>query len=199
MSDTNVALGQFADAARQRGEPAPVSRFNSHHGTEATREVRWLTPKAIPEALGRFDLDPCGAPDWSLAERTYLLEDGQDGLVLPWEGRVWLNPPYGRQAEPFLERLAAHGRGTALVFARTETAMFHRLVWPKASAVMFLRGRVTFHRADGVKASANAGAPSVLVAYGHEDAAALWKAEMTAQARGESMGHVLNNVMGVYR
>ena len=26
------------------------------------REVRWLTPPHIPAALGKFDLDPCGAP-----------------------------------------------------------------------------------------------------------------------------------------
>jgi hypothetical protein len=36
--------------------------------------------------------------------------------------------------------------------------------------VLFLRGRLNFHLPDGARASANAGAPSVLCAYGTEDA-----------------------------
>ena len=137
------------------------------------RETRWLTPTHLVEPLGKFDLDPCGAPGHRLAERTYQIDDGEDGLELPWEGRVWLNPPYGKQAEPFLKKMVQHGHGTALVFARTETKSFHENVWQAATACLFLRGRVSFLHSDGTKASANAGAPSVLVAYGAEDAAAL--------------------------
>lgn len=137
------------------------------------RETRWLTPPGLVVPLGDFDLDPCGAPGHHLAKTTYLIDDGEDGLALPWHGRVWLNPPYGRQAEAFLRRLAEHGTGTALIFARTETAAFHKWVWGKADAALFLRGRVSFLHADGTKAKANAGAPSVLVAYGARDSAAL--------------------------
>ena len=141
------------------------------------RPTRWLTPRHLVEPLGPFDLDPCGAPGWELAETTYLLEDGRDGLTEPWFGRVWLNPPYGKEYEPFLGRRVEHGTGTALLFARTETAVFHRLVWPAASALLFLRGRVTFLRPDGSRAKANAGAPSCLVAYGDDDAEALLRVE----------------------
>lgn len=137
------------------------------------RTTRWLTPRPLVEALGAFDLDPCGAPGHELARRTYLPEDGQDGLREPWEGRVWLNPPYGREAEPFLARLADHGRGTALIFARTETRTFDEYVWGRATAVLFIRGRLVFLDADGVPATHNAGAPSCLVAYGEQDAEAL--------------------------
>lgn len=142
-------------------------------GGNEQRQTRWLTPKHIPEALGDFDLDPCGAPGHSLAQQTYLLERDEDGLALPWNGRVWLNPPYGREAEPFLRKLADHGHGTALIFARTETKMFRETVWKRASAILFLFGRVTFLDASGAPARANAGAPSCLVAYGEEDARAL--------------------------
>lgn len=137
------------------------------------REVRWLTPKPIVEALGHFDLDPCGAPGHDLAATTYLPEDGKDGLVDPWFGRVWLNPPYGKMAAPFLRKLADYGNGTALIFARTETAIFFEAVWDKATAILFLKGRVTFLDAGGVAAKANSGAPSCLVAYGESDARAL--------------------------
>jgi hypothetical protein len=141
---------------------------------EGSRQAatRWLTPRPIVEALGAFDLDPCGAPDHELAAKTYLLEHGEDGLTLPWSGRVWLNPPYGRQAVPFLERMAEHGDGIALIFARTETAMFQRYVWQAATAILFLSKRITFLSAEH-REVANAGAPSVLVAYGADNAEAL--------------------------
>ena len=42
----------------------------------------------------------------------------------------------------------------------------------------FLHGRLHFHRPDGTRAPANAGAPSVLVAYGALDAHALASASV---------------------
>jgi hypothetical protein len=137
------------------------------------RETRWLTPKHLVEPLGIFDLDPCGAPGHELASRTLLLENGDDGLRDEWVGRVWLNPPYGKEAEPFLAKMADHNNGTALIFARTETQTWQRIIWPNASAILFLSGRVTFLDAAGVPARANSGAPSCLVAFGEADALAL--------------------------
>lgn len=137
------------------------------------REVRWLTPEKYVSPLGRFDLDPCGAPGHTLADRTLLLENGDDGLRDEWLGRVWLNPPYGKLTEPFIAKLAEHGDGIALIFARTETGMWFREIWPKADALLFVKGRISFLDADGVQAKANAGAPSVLVAYGRNNAEAL--------------------------
>ncbi len=174
--------GMFADAFAAMGDKEFESNGrNGWLGGESQdagsrqRETRWLTPKPIVEALGRFDLDPCGAPGHELAHETYLVDHGQDGLKLPWRGRVWLNPPYGKLAYPFMRRLADHGCGTALIFARTETAMFFDTVWNTATALLFLRGRVTFLNANGVAAKANSGAPSVLVAYGERDAQALYE------------------------
>lgn len=133
----------------------------------------WLTPPHILEALGPFDLDPCTPPTqpWSTAARRYTEAD--DGLKQPWEGRVWLNPPYGRETGRWMQRLAEHNKGTALIFARTETAIFFPWVWEFATAWLFLKGRLKFHFPDGTEAPVNAGAPSVLVAYGDGDAAAL--------------------------
>lgn len=139
------------------------------------REVRWLTPKPLVESLGSFDLDPCGAPNHALANRTYLLENGEDGLKLPWFGRVWLNPPYGKAQAPFLDRMVEHGNGVALVFARTETESFFKRVWGAADAILFLRSRISFLDAQGVKAKANAGAPSCLVAYGQHNVSSLYR------------------------
>lgn len=145
---------------------------NQNRGSQQ-REVRWLTPRKYVDALGVFDLDPCGAPGHTLARHTYLLENGDDGLRDDWFGRVWLNPPYGKLTEPFLNRLATYGNGVALVFARTETKMFFEQVWARADAILFLRGRLSFLDATGTAAKANAGAPSVLVAYGEDNVTAL--------------------------
>lgn len=130
----------------------------------------WLTPPEILGKLGSFDLDPCHpikAP-WVLAPKFYTVED--DGLSQLWFGRVWLNPPYGLEAAKWLDRLATHGNGIALIFARTETAMFFDHVWEKASALLFIKGRLFFHHVTGERAKSNSGAPSVLIAYGKENA-----------------------------
>jgi hypothetical protein len=144
--------------------------MGSHHSATMLSDV-WLTPPHIIDALGEFDLDPCAAPEprpWRTAERHVALPD--DGLAMPWEGRVWLNPPYSREAVKWLRKMAKHGFGTALLFARTETEWFFETVWREASAILFLEGRLYFHRPDGVRAPANAGAPSCLVTYGQYDA-----------------------------
>ena len=112
------------------------------------------------------------APAWTVGRLT-AAERGDDGLRDPWWGRVWLNPPYGKAQEPFLRRLVEHGAGTALIFARTETRQWHELVWPKATAVLFIQGRLNFLDANGERSKANAGAPSALVAYGNTDSVAL--------------------------
>ena len=144
-----------------------------NHQSARMMKDEWLTPPEILAALGDFDLDPCAPVQrpWDTAAKHYTILD--DGLRHEWQGRVWLNPPYGRETERWLARLAHHGDGVALIFARTETRMFFNQVWPKADAVLFLEGRLHFHHVDGRRAAANAGAPSVLVAYGELNAYAL--------------------------
>jgi hypothetical protein len=107
-------------------------------------------------------------PPFFIAPNTY--NHLTDGLAHEWEGRVWMNPPYGNETGKWLKKLADHGRGTALIFARTETKMFFDHVWNRASGLLFLRGRLTFYHVTGQPADNNGGAPSVLIAYGAEDA-----------------------------
>jgi len=87
-----------------------------------------------------------------------------------------LNPPYSSVGE-WMRRLAEHaaagGSGIALVFARTETAWFVESVWKRASGVMFLHGRLFFHRPDGTRGKSNSGGPSCLVAYGDRELSVL--------------------------
>jgi len=89
----------------------------------------WITPAYITDALGPFDLDPCSPVNrpWDTAREYYTKND--DGLIQPWHGYVWCNPPYGRSTGKWLEKCARHGNAMALVFARTETRMFFQSVW----------------------------------------------------------------------
>ena len=125
----------------------------------------WITPRWILDALGPFDLDPAAAwpRPWDCATRNHV------SLALPWNGRVWLNPPFDRyEVGKWTARLAQHGHGTALLHARTEAAWFEP-VWEYASGILFLADRLYFHYPDGRRAEANSGAPACLVAFGEED------------------------------
>ncbi len=136
----------------------------------------WLTPHYIIEALGEFDLDPCasnGLGQQPTARLMFRLPD--DGLLAEWNGRVWLNPPYSRSViGRWLERMANHGNGIALVFSRTDSAWFQNYVLSKADAILWIERRIRFLTPDGAKAPNTAGAPSVLAAYGPQNVSALF-------------------------
>jgi hypothetical protein len=145
----------------------------SGHTSARNQTCIWLTPPPVLRALGPFDLDPCACSEprpWATAAHHFTAED--NGLDREWFGRVWLNPPYGgpKILRPWLDRMAEHNHGTAIIFARTETDAFFECGWARATAALFLRGRLVFHRPDGVAAEHNGGAPSVLLAYGDADA-----------------------------
>jgi len=143
--------------------------LGSHQKTVGKSQV-WITPRWIIDALGPFDLDPCAADPrpWSCATINFTEE--MDGLSCAWQGRVFLNPPFNRyKVGKWIERLARHGNGTALLRARTEAQWFEP-VWRHAKAILFLADRLYFHRPDGSRAPANSGAPACLCAFGEDDA-----------------------------
>lgn len=157
-----------------------LRRAMGSHQRPRPQTTTWLTPPEIIDALGSwrsFALDPCGymaargeARPIKTAVATFYRP--MDGLAARWpaDRRIWLNPPYTTgEIGPWLARLADHGAGTALIFARTETDAFFRHVWERATGLLFLEGRLHFHYPDGRRAKANAGAPSVLCAYGFSD------------------------------
>jgi hypothetical protein len=132
----------------------------------------WLTPPHILSPLGPFDMDPCASQfqPWRTATHQFTIAD--DGLAREWVGRVWCNPPYGPHAEKFLKRMAEHGNGIALIFARTETKAFQAFCWRTADSMLFLSGRLRFFLPDGTEGGTS-GAPSVLIAWGAKNTAAL--------------------------
>ena len=133
----------------------------------------WLTPPELITALGVFDLDPCASMNrpWDTALNHFTIKD--NGLITQWFGRVYCNPPYGNETGKWLQKMANHGNGIILIFARTETNNFFKYIWNTASSIYFLKGRLRFYHSNGIQANNSAGAPSCLVSYGVNDAIVL--------------------------
>lgn len=140
--------------------------MNTSFERKACKE-EWLTPKWILDRVGPFDLDPCASivRPWPTAREHYTIAD--NGLLRPWRGFVWCNPPYGRKASAWLAKLAEHDDGIALIFARTETEWWQEHIFKRAASLLFLGRRLVFCDTQGRPAPNSAGSPSALVAYGH--------------------------------
>lgn len=112
----------------------------------------WYTPKYIFDHLGcRFDLDvaaPMAADCFVPANAALTRAD--NALLKPWNGFVWMNPPFGGRngLVPWLHRFFAHGNGIALVPDRT-SAPWWQMSAVQADVVLFIWGKPKFHRPDG--------------------------------------------------
>ena len=144
----------------------------------------WITPQYIIEAFNNlsvatddyyFDLDPCASitQPWRTARIAYTVKD--NGLAMRWptQQNIWCNPPYGPHAKKWISRLADHGDGIALIFARVETQLWQDIIFPTASGYLFPRRRIQFARPDGTIPNSSSGAPSAFVAWGDRNRSAL--------------------------
>ena len=132
----------------------------------------WYTPPEIIEpvraALGGIDLDPCStraAQDTVRATEYYALPDN-DGLILPWFGRVWLNPPYSAPKPWVFRLLETDNSPSACILTATSMCGSEAglLLLDLASVIAF-PGRGRFRRGDGSKGDAPRDA-SVIVFIG---------------------------------
>ena len=124
------------------------SALLSHESTEH------YTPQYILDAvivcMGAIDLDPCSnsreIPNVPAA-RHYTAQD--NGLVQLWEGRVFLNPPFGYEVERwfsklYLERRECRTTEAIVVWkSATETAAWKTLT-AISSRVCFPSARIRF-------------------------------------------------------
>ena len=157
------------------------------HENTVNKTVEWYTPKYIFDALGlAFDIDVCSpgldVVPWIPAKRCYTAAD--DGLASLWEGKVWMNPPYGKETPIWLKKLANHGNGVALLFSRTDTKWFHDYI-STAGAVCFLRGRINFINGLDFSSGKAPGAGSILIGYGEDCAFAVMRCGLGLSMRIE--------------
>ena len=149
--------------------------MNTNFETSDTTTVEWYTPPTIIQALGEFDLDPCTSQvAWDFnhsAKKYYTMED--DGLSKEWDGRIWMNPPYSQPTiTQFMERMAIHNNGIALLYNRSDNKMFHSFIFPVADSIFFLKGRIRFYRPDGTVGE-QPGSGSILIAFGRNNTEAI--------------------------
>lgn len=99
-------------AERQNGESAPDEqpaqpvdpRQNAINAFTSSETVEWYTPaiyiKSARDVMGDIDLDPatCAEAQATVKARQFFTKE-TDGLAQKWHGRVWLNPPYGREED----------------------------------------------------------------------------------------------------
>lgn len=108
----------------------------------------WATPQGFFDLLDaefHFTLDPC-ADEWNhKCERYYTKE--QNGLVQPWEGVVFCNPPYGRGIIKWVHKAIFEAKAGAIVVmlvpVRTDTRWFHWLAL-YVEELRFVKGRLKF-------------------------------------------------------
>lgn len=115
--------------------------------TKPTAKEDWYTPEMYVElvrnVLGGIDFDPASSEEAQKTVRAakFLTENG---TILPWNGRVFLNPPYSRGIMgEFVTRMVGHGNGIMLTNSSTDTDWWHRAL-EGCSAVCFTYGRIAF-------------------------------------------------------
>jgi hypothetical protein len=126
----------------------------AEHENSIGQSDDWHTPFEIFAALKlQFALDPCAPLDRGFyyvpADRIYTKE--HDGLVQPWFGLVFMNPPFGgrRGHVPWLRKFFKHGNGVAICRAYTSSDWWHDVVLPNAETLLFPNGKTKFIRPDG--------------------------------------------------
>ena len=137
------------------------------HGTSDD----YYTPPFIFEALGlRYDIDVCSPPNgspWIPANRFLSLIE--DGLETPWQGRVWMNPPYSKPTR-WIDKWLDHGNGMGLV-ASSRSAPFNRLWEHTDVAFILLPSTLKFMTPSGE--SKGIFMPTVLMGIGAENIEAM--------------------------
>lgn len=132
----------------------------------------WYTPQYVFDALRcRFDVDVSASPNapWVPAERFIYA----DSLELPWDGYVWMNPPFGGRngIVPWLKKFIQHGNGIALAPDRTSAPWWMEYA-SMVDALLFISPKIKFIPGPDVKVS-SPGQGTVLMAMGSRATSAL--------------------------
>ena len=110
--------------------------------TVKTSDDYW-TPAWIFTALNlHFDLDvacPMEGPTHTPCNKFYTQED--DGLAQPWDGLVFMNPPFSN-ATPWVNKFLDHNNGIALT-VQGKSKWADRL-WNEAAGIVLLKQDMHF-------------------------------------------------------
>jgi hypothetical protein len=149
----------------------PWADLNMDHVAEGDFYTHPSFIEAAREALGEITLDPASCTEANVVVKaTRFYSFHENGLVQDWQGRVWLNPPFGNWTEwaPKAIEEWRSGRIEAMCLLSTTRAItalsFHILV-REASALFVANGRYAFW---GPKATATPDEGHVIFYFGDE-------------------------------
>jgi hypothetical protein len=113
--------------------------------TQRTSDDYW-TPKWIFDSLGlTFDLDvacPPEGPAHTPCKSFYTQAD--DGLAQPWDGLVFMNPPFSKTT-PWVEKWINHGNGIALLPCLKHSQWTKTLWNSRAKSLWINEKQIHFH------------------------------------------------------
>jgi ParB-like chromosome segregation protein Spo0J len=184
LCDVGVASVQRARQVQEKGVPELVKAVDdgelpvtaAAEAVEVSPEVQraivarkalhssesneWYTPARIVDAarsvMGAIDLDPASCDEANEVVKADKIFS-ENGLEQEWKGRVWLNPPYGREAKVWAAELASRYEkgdiveGCLLVNSTTESEWFQGLM--REYTVCFVLGRIKFWKPNEIHTS----------------------------------------------
>jgi phage N-6-adenine-methyltransferase len=138
----------------------------------------WGTPQAFFEYVQKlfqikFTLDAC-ASDFNFKVENYYNEEINALIQNPKDEIIWMNPPFGlggKLQKQFIEKASEWGENNfvcCLIPARTDTKLFHEIIWPNALSIAFIKGRLN-HEGPNREKCNNATFPSMLVLFSSKD------------------------------
>ena len=112
----------------------------------------WCTPEHILRWIryvfgGVIHIDPCSNPYSTVGAEVALTGPWGtgDGLLYAWRGNIYCNPPYSSiGAWCNKAAFALEASTLMLVPPSPDTDYWHGLVWPRATHIAWLKGRVAF-------------------------------------------------------
>jgi phage N-6-adenine-methyltransferase len=140
-----------------------------HKSLYTSNKEDWETPFDLFNQFNmefNFDLDVCASHDNAKCKNYFTKEI--NGLQQDWLGTCWMNPPYGRDINLWIEKAFLESNKhidttvVCLLPARTDTKVWHEFIFPHAE-VRFIKGRINF-----VGGKHTAPFPSALVIFGEK-------------------------------
>jgi site-specific DNA-methyltransferase (adenine-specific) len=119
----------------------------------SSKTNEWETPDWFFNVLNNefnFTLDPCCKKETAKCNKFYTIEN--DGLEQDWSHDiVFMNPPYGGHTGSWIKKACEESiKGATvvcLIVSATDRSYWHDWIFPFASQIRFIRGRIKFGKA----------------------------------------------------
>jgi site-specific DNA-methyltransferase (adenine-specific) len=128
----------------------------------SSRTNEWETPQWLFDVLDNefhFTLDPCCQHNTAKCGKHYTIME--DGLSHDWsQDIVFMNPPYGGRTGLWIQKAYDECKKgsivVCLIVSSTDRSYWHDIIFPFATQIRFIRGRIKFGEAKSTAPFASA-------------------------------------------